>query len=163
MAEKTEHKVFIASPNDLAEERRVFRDFIVDDLTPGFGDGFGCEFVPLGWEDTLASSGRRAQSTINLEIGSCDVFVLVLNRRWGQPATDSEFSSYTEEEFHFASSLFAEHKKPEIFVFFKTVDRESLADPGPQLEVGAHLDAGFSAGLAVPVCPHLSWRPRRGE
>jgi hypothetical protein len=49
--------VFIASPGDLAVERRAFKD-VVDELNSGFGDGAGAKFMPLGWEDTLAMVGR---------------------------------------------------------------------------------------------------------
>ena len=125
-------RVFLASPGDLAVERRAFKSQI-DLLNGGFGDGAGVKFSPLGWEDTLATTGRRPQSVINGEIDECDVFVLALSRRWGQPAPDSSYSSYTEEEFHRALNRWKETRRPEVFVFFKHVDAESLADPGPQL------------------------------
>ena len=72
--------VFIASPGDLAAERKQFRK-VIDRLNEGFGDGAGVEFEPLGWEDTLAATGRRAQGLINQEIDRCDVFILVMHRR----------------------------------------------------------------------------------
>jgi len=60
MAEKRRVRVFLASPRDLAVERRAFKEQIKL-LNLGFGDGVGCEFVPLGWEDTLApGEGHRA-------------------------------------------------------------------------------------------------------
>ncbi len=55
---KRKISVFIASPGDLSNERRHFRDAI-NQLNVGFGDGADVEFEPLGWEDTLASTGRR--------------------------------------------------------------------------------------------------------
>lgn len=126
--------VFIASPGDLAKERDLFRTTI-DNLNEGFGDGAGVEFEALGWEDTLATTGRRNQSVINEEIDRCDVFILTLYRRWGQNAPDAgAYTSYTEEEFYRALSRLEKEDKPEIFVFFKRVDPESEADPGPQLE-----------------------------
>ena len=101
----------------------------------GFGDGANVEFEPLGWEDTLASTGRRNQGVINEEIDKCDVFILAMNRRWGQEAPDSvPYSSYTEEEFHRALERWKKDETPEIFVFFKRVDAESEADPGTQLQ-----------------------------
>ena len=131
--EKRKIRVFIASPNDLAEERRKFRDAITV-LNIGFGDGANVEFVPLGWEDTLASTGRRNQGIINVEIDSCDVFILAMHRRWGQEAPDAApDSSYTEEEFHRAMERWKKSGSPEIFVFFKRVDAASEADAGPQL------------------------------
>ena len=47
-----EIKVFIASPGDLAVERRAFKNTI-DSLNNGFGRGADVTFVPLGWEDAL--------------------------------------------------------------------------------------------------------------
>ena len=131
---KRQISVFIASPGDLSNERRHFRDAI-HQLNVGFGDGADVEFEPLGWEDTLASTGRRSQAVINEEIDRSDVFILAMHRRWGQSAPDAKpYSSYTEEEFHRALERFKKEEKPEIFVFFKRVDAESEADPGPQLK-----------------------------
>jgi hypothetical protein len=125
--------VFIASPGDLAGERKVFKETI-DTLNGGFGDGAGVAFEPLGWEDILAETGRRTQDVINQDIEQCDLFILVLHRRWGQDATDSKFSSYTEEEFELALSRWENNRSPEIIVFFKNVDAASIADPGPELK-----------------------------
>ncbi|HUW84932.1 MAG TPA: tetratricopeptide repeat protein [Phycisphaerae bacterium] len=132
MSEKRQIKVFMASPSDLAAERRAFKDQI-DNLNLGFGDGAAIEFIPLGWEDTLATTGRRPQGVINADVDACDVFVLAMHRRWGQEAPDSKYDSYTEEEFHLALDRFSKTRSPEIFVFFKHVDAASIADAGPQL------------------------------
>ena len=132
VAAKKSVRVFIASPGDLAPERQAFKAAI-DQLNLGFGDGAGVEFLALGWEDTLATTGRRTQGVINREIEACDVFVLAMHRRWGQPAPDSDFSSYTEEEFQLALARFKRTKTPEIFVFFKQVDAAQMGDAGPEL------------------------------
>jgi tetratricopeptide (TPR) repeat protein len=82
----------------------------------------------------LAAVGQRSQSVINKDIDACDVFVLVMWRRWGQEAPDAKpYSSYTEEEFHRALARFEKDGKPTIFVFFKNIDAGQMADPGPQL------------------------------
>ena len=125
-------RVFMASPGDLAVERRVYKDTI-DLLNMGFGDGAEVRFFPLGWENILATTGPRVQNVINGEIDSCDVFILVLHRRWGQEAPDSEYTSYTEEEFHRALDRYNKTKDPQIFVFFKNIDPGQIADAGPQL------------------------------
>ncbi len=57
MSDKRRIKVFIASPSDLAIERRAFKDQ-VDLLNLGFGDGAGVEFVPVGWEEALGAAHR---------------------------------------------------------------------------------------------------------
>jgi len=131
---KRKISVFIASPGDLSAERKMFKDTI-NQLNVGFGDGADIEFEPMVWEDTLASTGRRNQRVINDEIDMCDVFILVMYRRWGQEAPDAKpYTSYTEEEFHRALERWKEEGSPEIFVFFKRVDAESEADPGIQLK-----------------------------
>lgn len=142
--------VFIASPGDLAPERSVFKE-IIDTLNSGFGDGAGVQFVPLGWEDILATTGRRAQSVINREVDRCDLFVLVLHRRWGQDAPDSEYSSYTEEEYYRAYHRWKKTKKPEVLVFFKNVDEASLADPGPQLQKVIDFRRGLESSRRVLI------------
>jgi tetratricopeptide (TPR) repeat protein len=126
-------KVFIASPGDLAVERRAFKD-VIDELNQGYGRGAHVAFEPLGWEDALATVGPRSQSVINRDIDACDIFVLVMARRWGQEAPDAApYTSYTEEEFYRALDRFQKQKKPAIFVFFKYIDPEQMADAGPQL------------------------------
>ena len=127
-------RVFIASPGDLAVERRAFKD-VLEELNAGFADGAGVEFEPLAWEETLAVMTRRSQGLINQEIDRCDVFVLAMHRRWGQEAPDAKpYSSYTEEEFHRALDLWHRTGSPTIFVFFKDIDSGQMADPGKQLQ-----------------------------
>ncbi len=127
-------RVFIASPGDLAVERRTFKDTI-DELNKGFGRGADVEFIPLGWEDALSEVGRRPQSVINADVDSCDVFVLVMWRRWGQKAPDANpLTSYTEEEFYRALTRFERDGAPTLFVFFKHIDPGQMADAGPQLQ-----------------------------
>jgi hypothetical protein len=127
-------KVFIASPNDLAIERRAFKD-VIDELNKGFGRGADVTFEPLGWEDALAQVGRRSQAVINQDVDASDVFVLAMWRRWGQEAPDATpYTSYTEEEFYRALARYEKTGKPTIFVFFKHVEPGQMADPGPQLQ-----------------------------
>lgn len=149
-AEPRQISVFIASPGDLAPERKIFKDTI-DTLNAGFADGAGVKFVPMGWEDVLAETGRRTQGVINQEIDQCDLFILSLNRRWGQDAPDSKFSSYTEEEFHLAFSLWKKRKSPEVLVFFKTVDSASVADPGPELKKVLDFRKNLESSYAILI------------
>lgn len=128
---KREILVFMASPNDLSEERELFRDTI-NKLNAGFGDGADIEFKALGWEDTLATVGPRPQCVINQDIDRCDVFILAMYKRWGQNAPDTQFSSYTEEEFFKAFQLWKKQGTPTIFAFFKSVEAELEADVDSQ-------------------------------
>ena len=95
--EKRKISVFIASPGDVPDERKEFREAI-EQLNIGFGDGANIEFVALGWEDVYSSVGRRNQSVINDYVDRCDIFIILLHERWLQESPDAKpYSSYTEE------------------------------------------------------------------
>jgi|GEM_PF-2210589 len=122
-------RVFLASPGDIEEERRVFREVIVK-----LSSLSEYRFQSLGFENALASTGNRPQDNINALIDQCDVFLTVFYRRWGCYSSDTVvYTGYTEEEFERANRRLANTGAPEIFCFFKHVDLLSLADPGEQL------------------------------
>lgn len=134
MSDRRVIKVFIASPGDLAVERRKFKE-VIDELNRGFGRGANVEFVGLGWEDALATTGRRPQDVINQDVDDCEVFILALHGRWGQMVRGtSPYSSYTEEEFHRAYDRFKTSSLPHIHVFFKHISPREMSDPGPELQ-----------------------------
>ncbi|MBN1884389.1 MAG: tetratricopeptide repeat protein [Candidatus Krumholzibacteriota bacterium] len=130
------YRVFIASPSGLDKERRAFREalqeYSEDDSVPR-----GVSFLPVGWEDTLASVGRP-QEIINEDVMASDCFVLVLWDRWGTPPSKSKskYSSGTEEELHVAIDSLQDQNMPmrRIVVLFKGVDERQLSDPGEQLQ-----------------------------
>ena len=79
-------------------------------------------------ENALPGKGRP-QELINEDVNSCDLFVLLLWRRWGTPS--GKYSSGTEEEFELARQLSEANKgKPAIWLYFKKVPDEMLAEPG---------------------------------
>jgi hypothetical protein len=130
MPEEREIRVFLASAGDVEEERHLFREVLAT-----LSSRRGVRFTPLGWEDTLAVTGRRPQDVINGLVDQCDVFVAVFHRRWGQNAPEAVANtSYTEEEFERALRRLGATGSPEIFCFFKHIDLASLADPGEQLQ-----------------------------
>ncbi|MHC2994144.1 MAG: hypothetical protein IBV53_01370 [Candidatus Atribacteria bacterium] len=85
----------------------------------------------MGWEDTLPGYSRP-QALINRDVDSCDLFLGVLWRRWGQDT--GKYSSGFEEEFIRARERCRKTGKPEIWLFFKTIDEENVKDPGEQLK-----------------------------
>lgn len=123
-------RIFIASPGDLAEERVRFRQAI-DEVNRVKALPLGVQLIPMGWEDALPRKGRP-QGLINADVESCDLFVLLLWKRWGTPS--GEYGSGTEEEFELARRTSdTGNGKPEIWLYFKKVPDEMLADPGSQL------------------------------
>jgi hypothetical protein len=65
-------KVFLASPGDLREERKVAK-LLVDGFNSQFADTLGYHVDLVGWEDSLPNFGRP-QSLINRDLEGCDQF-----------------------------------------------------------------------------------------
>jgi hypothetical protein len=121
--------VFLASPSDLADERKIAHAVIMR-INRVFLDA-GQQIDLIGWEDTLPGF-TRPQEKINLDVDHCDLFLAVLWKRWGQP-TGARTSGF-EEEFERAITRRKATGQPEIWLFFKEVDSGLLADPGEQLK-----------------------------
>jgi hypothetical protein len=123
--------VFIASPGDLPEERRVTRE-VAHKLNRIIGSTLGWQIDVLGSEETLPGTGRP-QGKINKDVADiCDLFIGLLWKRWG--SSTGEYSSGFEEEFECARKRHAEIGSPEIWLCFKKVDRAQIEDAGPQLQ-----------------------------
>jgi hypothetical protein len=120
--------LFLASPSDLTDERQVARE-IVDEINR-YVRGLNWHVELLGWEDTLPGFSRP-QELINRDVDSCDLFIGMLWRRWGQPT--GQYDSGFEEEFERARQRRSQAGGPEIWLCFKQVDPDLLKDPGDQL------------------------------
>ena len=123
-------KVFLASPEDVAEERSA-ADEVAARVNRKIGRQIGWQVDLYKWEDKTPGFGRP-QELINEWVDDCGLFVGLLWKRWGQPT--GKYSSGFEEEFERAKARRNERLEPEVWLFFKTVDGETLKDPGPQLE-----------------------------
>ncbi len=122
-------KVFLASPGDLKEERKIVKE-VVDRINTIVGRRVDWHIELYGWEDILPGFSRP-QALINKEVDACDLFLGMLWQRWGEPT--GEFSSGFEEEFERACKKRKETNSPEIWLFFKSVEEDRLKDPGEQL------------------------------
>ena len=126
-------RVFLASPGDLSEERTMFPKIVeeVNDMRR-----LDQRLEPVGWEDALPGQGRP-QAIINEDVKQCDVFVMLLWKRWGSPPQkgSGRFTSGTEEEFTIAQSRTRRgNKGPYILLYFRSVPADMIADPGTQLK-----------------------------
>lgn len=122
--------IFLASPSDLQEERKIVRD-TVNRVNKVLSRRVGWHIELLGWEDTLPGYSRP-QSLINKDVDTCQLFLGILWRRWGQET--GEYSSGFEEEFIRAQERRKKTRSPEMWLFFKAIDEESAKDPGEQLK-----------------------------
>ena len=139
--------VFIASPSDLAPERK--RAFEVVNEVNEYVKKLDWSIDLLGWEDTLPGYGRP-QALINREVERCDLFIGLLWRRWGTPpARHLKFSSGFEEEFSIARTRRERTLSPEIWIFFKKVESAQIADAGAQLQSVIDFRGYLTAGKTI--------------
>ena len=133
MADVRKHvRVFLASPGDLAEERRLAKS-AVDEFNNLFSESFGYQVDLVGWEDTVSVFGRP-QAIINSDLAKCELFVGVIWKKWGTPPdVEGPYSSGFEEEFRTSLARRNDSGSPEMSLFFKDISEELLRDPGEQL------------------------------
>lgn len=124
-------KVFLASPGDVAEERRLAKR-VEEDLNKTLISNMNISIRIYGWEDTLPSNGRP-QEIINRELDDCELFVGILWKRWGTtPANNGIYTSGFEEEFERALER-CNSSKMQMSIFFRDIEESLLVDPGEQL------------------------------
>jgi hypothetical protein len=124
--------VFLASPGDLIDERRIAHE-VADELNLSMGRQLNWRIELLGWEDTLPGF-FRPQEKINEDVDRCELFAGMLWKRWGQPTGAGRYQSGFEEEFERAVQRRERENFPEIWLFFKTIDEDARRDPGEQLK-----------------------------
>jgi hypothetical protein len=103
-------RIFLASSNELADDRQAFELFIARENKRLVKQGIFLE-VEL-WEDHLETmSLTRLQDEYNKTLKECDLFVMLFFTKVGK---------YTEEEFDTAFQQFkATEEKPKLLVYFK--------------------------------------------
>lgn len=123
-------RVFIASPGDLSEERKLFPS-IIEQVNKITAHHVSYHFEPIGSEDTLPNWGRP-QQLINQDVQTCDIFLMLLWKRWGTQS--GKYSSGTEEEFTLAYARYKKTGIPDLLLYFRSVPEDMMADPGEQLK-----------------------------
>lgn len=125
-------RVFIASPGDTVAARDCVRKAVerVNRLVAKPNDIL---LEAFGWEDIPTGKAQRTQDLINPYVDTANIFIGILNKRFGEPTGIAE--SGTEEEYQRASNRWKnEIPPPEVKIFFKKLPRDDTADPGPQLQ-----------------------------
>jgi hypothetical protein len=107
-------RIFVASPGDVAKERKILQELTwdLDNMLQGVAE-VSVRFE--GWENVVPSLGR-AQSLINPSVDNADVFVGVMWNRFGTETGD--FDSGTEEEFELALAKWKDHGEPWVLFYF---------------------------------------------
>jgi hypothetical protein len=131
MAERPRHiRIFVSSPGDVADERKELKK-VVEELAPTFSKR-GVVLELLTWETHSYPSLESPQVAINRQIGSYDIFVGIMWKRFGTPTETAD--SGTEEEFRMAYTLWEQDKRrPVLFYFNEKPYRLSSKDEIEQL------------------------------
>ncbi|MFA9391651.1 MAG: hypothetical protein ACERKD_17715 [Prolixibacteraceae bacterium] len=117
MLQKTEINIFVASSNELKEERVEFEK-LVTQLNNQYRDYYHITLDIWEYSSEVISSERK-QNDYNKLIIKSDIFIVLFHTKAGE---------YTVEEFNVAYKLFLESKKPQILVYFKNNKLESYDD-----------------------------------
>ncbi len=165
----TKVRIFVASPGDVASERRQI-DKVVDELNvmlPALAPDKQLTLDLVKWEKSVAPGlGRDAQDVVNQQIGDYDIFVGILWKRMGTPTAIA--SSGTQEEYQRAYASWQRDKKLPILFYFsqepysiKTPEdaeqlQRVLAFRGELSKHGLVWDYSGAAGFADVIRPHLA-------
>lgn len=121
-------RLFLASPGGLDDEREALFT-LAEELNLSLRR-IDWQIEVLGWENR-GPAGGRAQADINEDVDRAHVFCGVLGNRWGTPT--GEATSGFAEEWDRSLARFRQSGRPHLWLFFKDVPSDQLADPGEQL------------------------------
>lgn len=115
-------RIFAAAPNDLATERAKVET--VAALLKPLADNLDIALDVVDWRAVVPDMGRPEQVILDqIEPTAWDVLIGVLWHRFGtppgagDPQTQKEYLSGTEEEFKTAYRLWKQHGKPRIMMY----------------------------------------------
>jgi uncharacterized protein YoxC len=162
-------QVFVASPADVAEERRILESVILD-TNRIWSSNLGLTFELLNWEKNVHPGfSSDPQAVINEQIGhDYDVFIGIFWGRLGSPTPRAQSGSLEEFERALSKYKSSGNHYPKIMIYFKDaplapskVDatqlgelqafKDSLSDMG-----GLYSVFEDSAGLESSLRAHLT-------
>lgn len=121
-------KIFMASPDDLYEEREMFGK-VIEAINRSRGDTEGFHLEPIIWEKYAYPEADNPQAIVNKILGDAALVVVAFWNKFGAPT--KEFPSGTMEEF---SKAFEKRKmtgKPSIKIYFRQPEPSKVL---PQIE-----------------------------
>jgi len=109
-------RVFIASPSDVVTERTTVARAI-DALNRVLAQDRDVILEAVRWETHTTPDVGRPQAVVNRQIGSYDIFVGIMWKRFGSPTGKAD--SGTQEEFEGALELHKAVRRPRILFYFR--------------------------------------------
>lgn len=127
-------KTFISSPSDVTDERKMVES-VIHKINTGCKEILGLELEPFSWEalppETTKLPDQRIQNILNKEISKCNIFILILYKRYGSIEPGHKQSN-TEREVNIAIKLLKKEKKIMLLSYFRKIPNN--VDPGSQEE-----------------------------
>jgi hypothetical protein len=126
-------KAFISCASDVQEENEKALK-IIERINETCKEVLGIEIGHLVFKDFVPQTTKLPDETIqeriNEEIKKCEIFILIVGKRYGTKETGYKLSN-TEREVEVAIDLLMREKKIIILTYFKKI--ENTDDPGKQL------------------------------
>jgi hypothetical protein len=110
-----DYRIFAASPGDVQAERETLAR-VVNEVNQTHGAPLGYRLEVVRWETDVFPGGGRPQQVINDQIGSYNIFVGIMWRRFGTPT--GGWGSGTEEEFRIAYRAWEQNKSIGLMFYF---------------------------------------------
>jgi predicted nucleotide-binding protein len=108
-------RLFVASPGDVSDERDRLKR-VVDEINATVAPFKNCVVELVRWETHVNPGMGRPQSIVNSQIGSYDIFLGIMWRRFGTPTGVA--NSGTEEEFRRAYQCWEADQRTQILFYF---------------------------------------------
>ena len=108
-------RIFLASPGDVQTERETLPR-VVEEINVTVGPMCDSRIEEVRWETHTAPGAGRPQQVINDQIGSYDVFLGIMWRRFGTPSGVA--GSGTEEEFRIAYERWQNNSNLVLMFYF---------------------------------------------
>jgi hypothetical protein len=127
-------KVFLSSPGDVEDERKIAEE-VISKVNKSCRDTLGIQADTHTWKSlppiTPNMSENTIQDIINEEVRACNVFVLILYKRYGT-IKPGFTKSNTEREIDIALKMLSEGRNIMFLSYFRELAPNS--DPGEQEE-----------------------------
>ena len=123
-------RVFVSSPGDVAEERKVLSE-IVDSINRTDGQVGGFRLELFRWEDDVVPQiGPKPQQVVDGQMVAYDIYLGIMSTRFGTPA--GRYGSGTEKEYKDALKNWKEAGAPWITFYFN--DQPTLSSNPADVE-----------------------------
>jgi len=115
-------KIFLASPSDVAKERKYVEE-VIDEINRTIAPSKSVILELISSKHTLPGYGQDGQSVLNKQMGTMKEYEIFLGIMWSRVGTPTQRAeSGTIEEFQRAVRANKNHNKPEIWFYFRKLE-----------------------------------------